>query len=246
MNNLNIPIAFMAGVVSFFAPCVIPLIPAYIGYIAGVSLSDLQEKGYPAYLKKIILSSLFYILGFSLIFILLGTAAAGFGGALRRYDHIIQRVGGAIILILGLEFAGLLKIPFLARERRLNIPESFKKLGYLRSFIIGIIFSISWSPCVSAVLGSILSLAAISATVYRGATLLFFYSLGISLPFMIFSLSLASAPKYLKFFSLHSGKISLIGGIILSILGLMLLTNTLGYLNDWIFDIVYKLGHNIR
>ena len=246
MNNVNIPIAFMAGVVSFFAPCVIPLIPAYIGYVAGVSLADLQTRGYSVYLKKIILSSLFYTLGFSLVFVLLGSAAAGFGGILRRYDYLIQKVGGAIILILGLEFAGLLKIPFLAHERRLNLSVGLNKLGYLRSLIIGIIFGVSWSPCVGAVLGSILSLAAISATVYKGATLLFFYSLGISLPFLIFSLSLASAPKYLKFFSRHSGKISLVGGIILSVLGFLLLTNTLRLLNDWLFFIAFKLGYQVR
>lgn|SRR4030043_1144102 len=246
MIDITIPIAFMAGVVSFFAPCVLPLIPAYVGYIAGVSLKDLETKGYGSYFKKIIISSLFYVLGFSLVFILLGTAVAGFGGILRRYDFLIQRVGGLIILIMGLEFAGILKIPFFAKEKRFELPTWVNSLGYWRSFLIGVVFGVSWTPCVGAILGSILSLAAISATLYKGALLLLFYSLGISFPFILVSLTLASAPKYLKILTKYSGKVSLVAGIILSILGLLLLTNTYRYLNSWLFSMAIRFGYQIK
>src|SRR4030066_2304990 len=157
MIDITIPIAFMAGVVSFFAPCVLPLIPAYVGYIAGVSLKDLETKGYGSYFKKIIISSLFYVLGFSLVFILLGTAVAGFGGILRRYDFLIQRVGGLIILIMGLEFAGILKSPFFAKEKRFELPTWVNSLGYWRSVTRGGGRGAGGTPSRPCLLGSMLS-----------------------------------------------------------------------------------------
>lgn len=246
MINLNLPVAFGAGVVSFFAPCVVPLLPAYIGYVTGVSLQDLKHQGYAPFRKKLLISSLLYILGFSLVFVLLGSAAASIGTILRRYDFVIQRIGGFIILILGLEFAGILHIPFLSRQAQFKLPTWANRLGYARAFFIGLVFATAWTPCVGAVLGSILALAAVTGTVAKGATLLFVYSLGISLPFMLVSLTLASAPKYLGFVSKHIGTIAKIAGVLLAILGLLLLTNTYKYLNSWLFAIAFKLGYQIK
>jgi cytochrome c-type biogenesis protein len=246
MFDLNIPIAFGAGLVSFFAPCVVPLLPAYIGYVTGVSVKDLKEKGYEKFRKQMLVSSLFYILGFSVVFVILGSAIASLGGVLRTYDHIIQRVGGLIILILGLEFAGFLNFPFLAKTRQFVLPQWVNKLGPLRAFVIGLIFATAWTPCVGAILGSILSLAAVSGTAFRGATLLFVYSLGISLPFLIVSMTLIAAPKYLSIINKHVGKISLVAGIILAILGLLLLTDTYKYLNSWLFEVAFRFGYEIR
>src|SRR3989344_3651711 len=178
MPNLNFLIAFSGGLVSFFAPCVVPLLPAYIAYVTGVSLEDLKTKGYGPYIKRLLLSSLFYILGFSLVFTLLGTAAAGIGMTIRNYNTIIQKVGGLMILILGLEFAGVINIPFLARELRLKLPSWTNRLGYFRAFFVGLVFALAWTPCVGAVLGSILTLAAVTETAAGGAALLFIYSLG--------------------------------------------------------------------
>lgn len=246
MFDVSFLVAFGAGLVSFFAPCVVPLIPAYISYVTGVSVRDLQTFGYGPFRKKILISSIFYILGFSLVFVILGTAAAGFGGVLRRYDFIIQRVGGFIIIVLGLEFAGFLNIPFLARERKFTLPLWVNKLGNFKSFLIGIVFATAWTPCVGAVLGSILTLAAVSGTAAQGALLLFVYSLGISAPFLIVSITLASAPKYLKFVTHHIGFISRLAGIILVVLGALLLTDTYKYLNGWLFEVAYRLGYQIK
>ena len=243
---LNFPIAFSAGLISFFAPCVVPLLPAYIAYVTGVSLDDLKSKGYGPYIKKILLSSIFYILGFSLVFTILGTAAAGFGMTIRHYGLFFQRVGGLIILILGLEFAGIINLPFLARDLKIKLPSWTNRLGYFRAFFIGLVFALAWSPCVGAVLGSILTLAAVTETAVGGAALLFIYSLGISLPFLIASLTLASLPKYLSVFKKHIGAISRISGILLAALGLLLLTDTYKYVNSWIFAIAFKLGYTIR
>jgi len=246
MFDVDFPVAFAAGLVSFLAPCVVPLIPAYIGYVTGVSLQDLKEKGYRQYIKKLLISSIFYILGFSLVFVALGTVAAGIGISLRRWDFLIQRVGGLIIFILGLNFAGVLPLAFLARERRLKLPAWAGKLGYLRAFLVGFVFAITWTPCVGAVLGSILVLAAIGGTAGKGASLLFVYSLGVSLPFIIVTLTLASAPKYLSFINRHIGIIARIAGLVLAALGFLLLTNTYRFLNAWLFEIAFKLGYQIR
>jgi cytochrome c-type biogenesis protein len=242
MINLNIPVAFGAGLVSFFAPCVVPLLPAYIGYVTGVSAKELQSQGYAPFRKKIILTSLLYILGFSVVFVLLGSAAAGVGGLLRRYDFLIQRVGGLIILILGLEFAGALHIPFLARTKQFTLPTWTNKFGDARAFFIGLVFATAWTPCVGAVLGSILALAATTGMAIEGGTLLFVYSLGISIPFLIVSLTLASAPKYLKFITKRIDLLAKIAGFILVILGILLLTDTYKYLNSWIFGIADQFG----
>lgn len=244
--SINLPIAFVAGLISFFAPCVVPLLPAYIGYVTGVSLKDLKAQGYASFRRKLIISSLFYILGFSLIFVLLGSAAAGIGSALRQYDFVIKRLGGLVILILGLEFAGFINLPFLNIQKQFQLPSWVSSLGYFRAFFVGLIFATAWTPCVGAVLGSILALAAVSGTALTGAFLLFVYSLGISVPFMIVSLTLASAPKYLSFISRHIGTIARIAGILLSILGLLLLTDTYKYLNSWLFEVAFRLGYQIR
>ena len=246
MINIDFPVAFAAGLVSFFAPCVIPLLPAYVGYITGVSINELKEKGYGPYRSKMVISSIYYILGFSVVFVLLGTASAGIGIALRKYDFLIQRLGGLIILILGLEFAGILNLPFLARTRQFRLPKWIDTFDNARAFLIGIVFATAWTPCVGAVLGSILALAAVSGTAVKGAALLFVYSLGISLPFMIVSLTLAQAPKYLSFINRYIGLISKIAGILLAILGILLLTNTYRFLNSWLFQIAFSLGYQIK
>jgi len=246
MLDINLPIAFTAGLISFFAPCVIPLLPAYVGYVTGVSVKDLKDKGYVKFRKQMLVSSLFYVLGFSIVFVLLGSAIASVGGVLRTYDHVIQRVGGLIILILGLEFAGFLNFPFLARARKFALPTWINKFGPMRAFVIGLIFATAWTPCVGAVLGSILALAAVSGTALKGATLLFVYSLGISLPFLAVSMTLVAAPKYLSFINKHVGKISMFAGIILAILGLLLLTDTYKYLNSWLFETAFRFGYEIR
>lgn len=244
--NLNFPIAFAAGFFSFFAPCFIPLVPAYIAYVTGVSLEDLKTKGYAHYIKRLLITSFFYILGFSLIFTLLGTAAAGIGVTLRSYGTIIERVGGVMIFLLGLEFAGLLNLPFLAKEFRLNLPQWTNRLGNFRSFFIGIVFALAWTPCIGAVLGSILTLAAVSETVLSGAMLLFVYSLGIALPFLIASLTLATLPRYLKSFRRVINLLTKFAGILLAALGLLLLTGTYKYLSSWLVAIALKLGYTIR
>lgn len=246
MTNLNFLAAFGAGVVSFFAPCFVPLLPAYIGYVTGVSANDLKVKGYAVYRKRLILSSIFYVLGFSLVFVLTGSVVASIGFTFRKYEEVIRKVGGAIILVLGLEYAGLLKLKLLAQTKQFALPAWTEKLGVFRAFMVGVIFATAWTPCVGPILGSILALAAVSQTAVTGATLLFFYSLGISLPFLLISLGIATAPKYLGFISKNVGIIARVSGIFLALLGFLLLTDTYKYLSGWLFEIAFSLGYPIK
>jgi len=246
MQIFNLWVAFSAGLVSFFAPCVVPLVPAFISFVSGVSLAKLRLVGMKKYRKTLFFSTLLYVLGFSIVFVLLGATAAGVSSWLKINSAVIQRIGGGVIILFGLEFAGILRIPFLEGEHRFKLPKWIDKLGYMKALVVGMVFGISWTPCVGVVLGSILVLAASTATVWQGAALLFSYSLGISIPFLIISLFLLSAPKYLKFLKKHVGRISLVAGLLLVGLGLLLLTDTYKYLNAWLFDMAFKLGYEIR
>ncbi len=246
MPDLNIPIAFIAGLVSFFAPCVVPLLPAYIGYVTGVSMQELSKQGLKTFRKKMFVASLYYVFGFSLVFVLLGSVAAGFGSILQGNRVLLARIGGLVIFVFGLEFAGLLQIPFLAKTKQFKLPGWIQKMGNLRAFAVGVVFAAVWSPCIGAVLGSILVLTATSATALKGAFLLFVFSLGISIPFLVATLAISTIPKYLTTFTKYAHRLSVISGILLALLGLLLATNTYKHLNSWVFEIAYSLGYTVR
>lgn len=245
MFDISFPVAFVGGFASFFAPCVVPLLPTYIAYITGVSISGLSQKGVSGYRGKILSSALLYILGFSLVFVLLGVAASGVGSALRQYQMLIQKVGGIIIIAFGLQTGGFWHFEFLSRGG-LKIPVWINNLGTLRSFFIGVIFALVWTPCVGVILGSILTLAAAGAHMINGALLLFVYSLGISFPFLIVALTLGQAPHYIGWFTKHVLIISRVVGILLILLGILLITDTYKYVNGWIFSLAFRLGYEVR
>lgn len=256
MQQLNFLVAFGSGVVSFFAPCVVPLLPAYVGYVSGVSLVELQKKGgMKRYRKKIILSSLIYMLGFAMVFVILGTTAASLGAALRQYDVFIQRAGGILVMLFALSFMGLFKLPLPVNLQQVKLPKWAERLGYGRSFLVGVVFATAWTPCVGAVLGAILTLAATTGTAGTGALLLLVYSLGISIPFMLISLMIAQAPAVLKLITRYLNGVTKLAGLLLFIIGFLLFNNTVGWinsdltynrLNSWLFEIAFRLGYQIR
>lgn len=245
MFDISFPIAFVGGVASFFAPCVVPLLPAYVAYVTGTSLDGLKTGNAFHYRGKLLTSALAYILGFSLVFVALGVLASGIGGTLRNYQMLIQKIGGVLIIFFGLQAGGFLHFSLLSRGG-LQIPSWVNKLGLLRSFFIGVIFALVWTPCVGVILGSILTLAALNNGMINGALLLFVYSLGISFPFLIVALTLAQAPRYIGWFSRHVITISRIMGILLIVLGLLLLTDTYKYVSGWIFTLAFRLGYEVR
>ena len=236
--------AFGAGLVSFFAPCVIPLLPAYISYVTGVSLGQLQSGNVKQYRTRILGNSLLYLLGFSLLFVVLGAFAGSIGSLLRDFDRQIQFVGGIIILVFGLQFAGIIHIKWLDMKKGVAVPGWVQHMGVFRAFFLGMIFALVWTPCVSAVLGSILALATVGGDVVGGAVLLFIYSLGISIPFLIVSFALSSAPPYLRFAQKNLDTISYVSGVILAIIGLLLMTGTFPILNNIFGSLFQSVGLN--
>ena len=256
MQQLNFLIAFTSGIVSFFAPCVVPLLPAYVGYVTGVSLQELQaEGGVARYRRQIVLSSLAYMVGFSVIFVILGTTAAGLGSVLRQYSGLIQRMGGILVMLFAVSFMGGFQIPLISKFHGVGLPKWAEHLGYGRAFLVGVVFATAWTPCVGAVLGAILTLAAASQTIGTGALMLFIYSLGISIPFMVISLTIAQAPGVLRVISRYLGVVTKVAGLLLFIVGFLLFNNTLKWispvltynrLNSWLFEIAFKLGYQIR
>lgn len=219
IKNYSVLISFIAGVLSFTSPCILPLIPAYISYITGVSVEDLKKGR--RNLSNTVLLSLFFIGGFTLIFTLLGASATYIGKFLMEKKDIIRIAGSIVIIIFGLHLTGILRIKKLYTEKKFRMKEMSSK--YLSSFLFGVIFSLGWTPCVGPVLSSILIMASMEEKVIRGIILLFFYSVGIGIPFLITAILLN---RFLLFFSKlrkHYHKIEIITGLLLVAIGILLL-----------------------
>lgn len=226
--SLIVP-AFISGILTFLAPCTLPLVPAYLGFISGVSAKDLQDSLTAKSAKrKIFLNGLFFILGFSAVFIILGTVAGLFGQVLSGYRIWLSRIGGIFVILFGFSMLNVLKIPPLSKEAQIKIPTLFQKGNLINSFILGATFGFGWTPCVGPILGSILTLAATSATALRGAFLLGVFSLGLAVPFLVIAAGFGSASEHIAKIGKHLNIISMTGGLFLIFLGILLLTNNLG------------------
>ena len=234
--------AFFAGILTFLAPCTLPLVPGYLGFISGVSAQDLQDplKSKSAR-RKIFLNGLLFVIGFSLIFILLGSLLGLGGSALAQYRIWLSRIGGIFVMFFGLFMIRVLPLPFLNVEKNIGRIEALKPGNPASSLIFGATFAFGWSPCVGPILGSILTLAATSATVGQGAFLLSVFSLGLAVPFLIIAAGIGSASNYILKLSKYLNVISIIGGLFLIFLGILLFTNKLGvwivYFYQW-FDFI--------
>lgn len=237
--------AFSGGLVSFLAPCVVPLLPTYVAYVTGVSVKELKE-GMGRFQRQILITSVLYLLGFSLIFVVLGAFAGSVGFLFRQFDFAIAKIGGALLILFGLDLLGVITIPFLKNQVGFLLPAWLNKVGFFRAFFIGSMFAVVWTPCVGAVLGGILTLAATTQGAVPGAVLLFVYSLGISLPFLLFSFTLSHSRPLLMKVEAKLPIVLKLAGVILVLIGLSLLTDTFKYVNSWIFDIAFRLGYQIR
>jgi cytochrome c-type biogenesis protein len=236
MSDMTLWMAFTAGFISFLSPCVLPLIPSYVGFITGMSFKDLvSEEMRRQALKATAINSLLFIVGFSLVFIALGATATMVGSALNRYQDILRWVGGAIVIVLGVHFTGLINIPFLQIEKRVHLRN--RPVGYFGSILIGMAFAAGWTPCIGPILGSILMVAATQSDIMKGVTLLGIYSLGFGIPFFLAAMVLNKFLTTYKKLSVHIPKIIVASGIILIIIGVLIITNNLTmlglYLTDW-------------
>jgi len=226
--------AFIAGLLMFLAPCTLPLVPAYLGFISGVSAEDLKNKATAGGARRrIFLNGLMFIVGFSLVFILFGTLAGFLGQSLVIYRTWLARIGGGLVVIFGLFLMGVLDLSFLQSEKRIKIPK-FLHIGRpSSSMVMGGAFAFGWTPCVGPILGSILLLASISSTAIEGAVLLAVFSLGLALPFLLIAALFSRATVYIEKISKYLNIISKVGGIFLVILGILLITNNFGILIEY-------------
>lgn len=216
--------AFFAGLLSFLSPCILPLIPAYFTFITGFSLEELVNESSGKIRTKVVISTLFFVGGFSLVFILMGASASLLGGLIQKYSAYIRVIGGIVIIILGIHLTGVFRIRFLEVEKRIQIN---KPLHIFGTFIIGMAFGAGWTPCIGPLLGSVLIIAGNQDTVEQGVTLLCTYALGLALPFIVLSLFInyvivfiKRAVKFMRYFNYAAG-------ILLIVLGIFLVTNKL-------------------
>jgi cytochrome c-type biogenesis protein len=224
-NVVSFPAAFLAGFLSFLSPCVLPLIPAYFTFITGLSLEELNEERNSEIRKKVVFSTISFVCGFSLVFILMGASASYLGGLIYNFREAIRIVGGMLIIVLGVHLTGIIRIPGLDVEKRIHMEK--KPLHFIGVFIIGMAFGAGWSPCIGPLLGSILIIAGSQETVRQGIVLLSIYSAGLALPFILLSVFIHLLLVIIKKASRFLQYVNVAAGILLIIVGLILVTNKL-------------------
>jgi cytochrome c-type biogenesis protein len=224
-ETIPYPAAFVAGLLSFFSPCILPLIPAYFTFITGFSLEELTGSHTAEIRKKVVLSTMLYVLGFSLVFILMGASASYLGGVIFKFKDWIRIIGGVLIILLGIHLTGLIRFRGLDFEKRIHLDR--KPLHCCGTFIIGMAFGAGWSPCIGPLLGSILILAGSQETVWQGVLLLGVYSLGLAIPFVLLSIFINFLLAFIKKANRFLRYANIVAGALLIVVGLLLVTNKL-------------------
>lgn len=221
------PAALAAGLLSFFSPCVVPLIPAYFTFITGDSLEELTGSEAAQIRKKVIFSTLAFVLGFSFVFVVLGASASFLGGLFFQYRQVVRIVGGFIILVFGLHLLGFFRIKVLDLEKRLQVKK--KPLHILGTFFVGMAFGAGWSPCVGPLLGSILIIAGSQETIWQGISLLGTYSAGLAIPFLVISVFIQMILTLMRKASSAIRYMNLVAGSLLILVGIGLILDRLQF-----------------
>lgn len=224
---LGFVVAFIAGLLSFLSPCVLPLVPSYVGFITGMTLPEVTGRR-----RAVLTHALLFVAGFSLVFVLLGASATALGRALNYYQVWLQRVGGVLIILFGLLCLGVFKLGSLTQERRMHLER--KPIGYLGSALVGMAFAAGWTPCIGPVLGGILGLAATSNDVARGMQLLAVYSAGLALPFLIAAVALESFLDWFQRFRRFLPWVMRVSGVMLIVVGVLMVTGEFTRLAGWL------------
>ena len=225
--SLGVFVAFTAGLLSFLSPCVLPLVPSYIGFLTGMAVPEVTNRR-----RNALLHALLFVLGFTLVFLALGAGASAFGSALRYYKDTIARVGGVLIIFFGLWTLGVLKLDFLQREQRVQLEQ--KPVGYLGSVLVGMAFAAGWVPCIGPILGAILGLAATEADFGRGMALLGAYSAGLAVPFLLAAVALERFLEWFKRFRRHLGTVKTVSGVLLVLVGVLMVSGQFTRLAGWL------------
>ncbi len=239
MTDVSYPMAAFAGLVSFLSPCVLPLVPPYLSFMAGTAIEDFAAGGERRVRRDVPLVAFLFVLGFSTVFVLLGATASVFGQVLRAYIDLLSIAAGIVIIAMGLHFVGVFRIGLLFREKRLQVE---KPAGPLGAYIMGVAFAFGWTPCIGPVLAAILAVAGSEDSVGRGASLLAVYSLGLGIPFILAAFAMEHAVTFIRRFRAHLGKVEKAMGLLLVITGIAFLTGSMNIVSFWLIETFPALG----
>jgi len=234
IQNVSIPAALIAGLVSFLSPCVLPLVPPYLVYLTGATIEHVaSEEPERASKRAVMTSALLFVLGFSTVFVMLGASASLIGGLIRAWSAELSIIAGLVIIVMGLHFLGLTRIGFLMREGRLPIP---KPIGLWGAYVMGLAFAFGWTPCIGPILAAILSIAAAEATVAKGAGLLAVYSAGLGIPFLIAAFMVEQFSSLFARMKRHLVNVERAMGILMIITGIAFLTGAISGVSIWLLE----------
>lgn len=228
-------VALVAGLLSFLSPCVLPIVPPYLAYMTGVNVNGLKARE-----RSAALPALFFVLGLSTVFLVLGFAASAFGRAFLQYQDVLARIAGVMVIAMALHFLHVIRIPVLDQEARLNAGKQGG--GAFGAYLLGLAFAFGWTPCIGPQLGMILSLAATGGELSRGTALLAVYALGLGIPFLLAAIFINRAIGVMNRIKPHLGLIERLMGVLLLIVGVMLLTGSLSTLSFWLLENFPSLG----
>jgi cytochrome c-type biogenesis protein len=231
--DVTFPAAAAAGVLSFLSPCVLPLVPPYLTFIAGTSLEELTVASTSRARRDVLLASLLFVAGFSTVFVALGATASVFGKVLRANLDILSIAAGLAIIVMGLHFLGVFRIGLLYREKRFDVG---RPVGPLGAYVMGLAFAFGWTPCIGPILAAILAVAGSQETVLRGAALLAVYSAGLGLPFLAAAAAMGPFMGFMQTFKTHFGKIEKVMGALLVATGLAFLTGAMQNMSFWLLQ----------
>jgi len=239
-SDVTILAALIAGLVSFLSPCVLPLVPPYLVYLAGASLERLADKEpEPRVKRETVAAAALFVLGFATIFVALGASASVIGSVIRTYSGPLAIIAGMAIIVMGLHFLGLTQIAFLMREKRVTLA---KPVGLWGAYVMGLAFAFGWTPCIGPILAAILAVAAAEQTVAKGAGLLAVYSLGLGIPFIFAAFAIEPFAAFLARFRKHLRRVEQIMGALLVLTGIAFLTGSINTMSFWLLEYFPVLG----
>lgn len=243
-SEVSIPLAFLGGILSFISPCVLPLVPSYVSFVTGISFEELTnaDEGNRELKKVIIFNSLMFIAGFSTVFVvILGSSAQLLGNVFMQYQDVIRKIGGVVIILLGIHIIGVINFRILQREKRLHFFKE-KPAGLLGSFLVGVGFAAGWTPCIGPILSAIFAVAATSSNPWSGMMLFVAYSLGLAIPFFLTSLGINTFLKHFNKLKRHMRIVSVVTGVFLIITGGLIFTNSLAIIGGYLGNILPRLS----
>jgi cytochrome c-type biogenesis protein len=240
MHDVTIPAALLAGVISFLSPCVLPLVPPYLIFLAGTSLERFADREPETRVRReTVLAALLFVLGFSTVFVALGASASVIGSLIRVYSGPLATIAGVVIIVMGLHFLGITQIALLHHQKRMDVA---KPVGLWGAYVIGLAFAFGWTPCIGPILAAILAVAASEKTVARGAGLLAIYSLGLGIPFIVAAFAVEPFAAFLAKFKKHLRRVEQAMGGLLVLTGIAFLTGSLNQLGVWLLEVFPGLG----